>query len=189
MTAERNLIDAADAARAKHGLLSVAETAALAAQGVVLFDPFSTLVSPRVRLAAGVTLWPGVALLTEDDGEIVVGEGADIGAQGGFMLRAPAGWRLMIGAGARLSGGGAVSGRSTVGAGAQILGAIDVRDVTLAAGGDWRSGDPDARGGVLKGAGRAFGLNLGQGRVIRAFGLFDAAQETAQSVFHPPSPR
>jgi carbonic anhydrase/acetyltransferase-like protein (isoleucine patch superfamily) len=181
----RRVIAAANRARKALDCLTLEETAAFAHISIV--DPFSTLIGRRVRFGAGVLLWPGTSLLTQEGGEIDVGAGAEIGGQGGFTLRASLGWRLMVGAGARLSGGGVLSGRSQIGAGAQIIGAIDARDVELAEGGDWRSPDPDLRGAVLKGAGRAFGVSLGRGRVIQAFGMFDAADEKPQSFFHPPA--
>lgn len=183
------LITAADEARRRLGCLSLEAMLAYHQAGVVIVDPFSTLIAPGVDIGAGTILHPGVSLRQEEGGRIAIGSGCEIGAEGGFTLRAGAGVSIVIGAGARLAGGGTVSEESAIGEGAQILGAIDARACRLDGGGSHREPNPDARGGVLKGAGRARGLHVPRGQVIQAFGLFRAEDLMPQTHFHPPPPQ
>jgi UDP-3-O-[3-hydroxymyristoyl] glucosamine N-acyltransferase len=192
------------------GFLDLAQIAALAARGIRVLDPFSTLVSPEVEIAAGALLYPNVILERRAGGRIRVGTGArlmpgthvlaaggtvrigdeaEIGEDGGFSLKAQAADTIAVGGRTRLTGGGTLRESCDIGDGAQVLGRIDVRNCRLAAGGDYRSADPDRRGAVLKGVGQALGLVLAQGRVIQAFGLFSDADVRWQSFFHPSSPR
>ncbi len=197
-----------DQSRQRLGFMTVEETAGLARGEVTVLDPFSTLVSPEVRIADGAVLYPTVTLtcrnggrlemgrevqlfpgasLTADGGQILVGAGAEIGDEGGFFIRAiGAGVAIGIGERARLTGGGSLSETCHVGAGAQILGRIAVRRCRLEAGGDYATPDPDRRGAVLKGFGQARDITLARGRVIQAFGIFSEADAVWQSVFHPP---
>jgi hypothetical protein len=57
-----------------------------------------------------------------------------------------------------------------IGTGAQILGSISARAVTLADGADHAFADPDQRGGVLKGTGTARNLSVGVGQVVNGLG-------------------
>ena len=172
--------DAADQARLALGFLSIAATVALAAREIIICDPYSTMIGPNVRFGTGIILWPHVVL----SGAVIIGDGVEIGADGGFSVFGDRG-TICIGADARLSGGGTLSRDNDIGAGAQILGAIQVRDCRLEAGSSWRGVDPDQRGGVLKGAGVAHGLHVPRGQVIQAFGLFAEARLCPQSAFHP----
>ena len=197
---------AIDAGRRSLGFLSIADTLALSALGVRVLDPFSTLVSPgleigpevvlfpnlildlrpggRLRIGAGTRLMPGTQI-SANGGSIVIGDEVEIGADGGFSLKAEHRDSITIGNRARLTGGGILSESCTIGAGAQVLGRIDVRNCRLQAGADHRDPDPDRRGAVLKGAGRARDIDLEQGRVIQAFGVFSKADMRSQSSFHP----
>jgi UDP-3-O-[3-hydroxymyristoyl] glucosamine N-acyltransferase len=198
--------DVSDAARRRLGFLSLAETSALSYRGVVLPDPGSVLVSHDVHLEEDVVLWPGVILQISTSGHIAVGRGtnllpgsrivaagggvvigpdAEIGEEGGFTLKAGAGDVIEIGAGARLLGGGSLTLSNRIGRGAQILGPIRCQNCTLGGGGTYRDPDPDERGGVLKGAGVARGIEVPRGHVIQAFGLFADADMLRQSYFHP----
>jgi hypothetical protein len=198
----------ADAARRSLGFLSLAQTAALAEDGIVVPDPASTLVSPGVTLGQGVVLWPGIVLqrlgggslavgagtilhsgtrIVAADGRAEIGAGAEIGEEGGFTLKAEAGADILVGDGARLLGGGSLTLSNRIGGGAQVLGPIRCRNCTLGDGGTWRDPDPDRRGGVLKGSGVARGLHVPQGRVVEAFGSFAEAPMRWQSYFHPPA--
>ncbi|HEY8381953.1 MAG TPA: hypothetical protein VIL09_07385 [Microvirga sp.] len=179
------LAAAADEARRRLGCLSLEAMLAYHEAGVAIVDPFSTLIAPGVAIGAGTILYPGVSLRQDAGGRIAIGPDCEIGADGGFTVRASGGVVITVGAGARLSGGGSLSETSAIGDGAQILGAIDARACRLEGGGCHRDPDPDARGGVLKGAGRARGLHIPRGRVIQAFGLFDMKDMLPQSHFHP----
>jgi hypothetical protein len=199
-----------DDARRSLGFLTAAETVRLEGSGIVVLDPASTLVSPGVALGTGVVLWPGVILQRLDGGEIAVGPstnlypgtrvvapggrvriaaGAEIGEEGGFTLKADPGSEITVGDGARLLGGGSLTLSNRIGRGAQILGPIRCQNCILADGGTWRDPEPDRRGGVLKGSGVARNLDVPQGHVIQAFGLFAETEMRRQSFFHPEAGR
>ena len=204
----RMIVEAADASRRALGFMSIAATAELARAGVRVIDPFSILVSPgvaiepdavlypnvildqaqcgQIRVGSGARLWPGTQM-TARCGTIVIGPDAEIGEDGGFSFRAGPGEEILVGDRARLTGGGRLSETCSIGAGAQVLGPIDVRVCSLEGGGDHREPDPDRRGAVLKGSGQARNIALGRGRVIQSFGLFSPAETRWQSFFHPQS--
>jgi carbonic anhydrase/acetyltransferase-like protein (isoleucine patch superfamily) len=195
-----------DAARERLGFLSEAEIIALSRLGILSPDPGSVLVSGDVRLAEDVVLWPNVILqisaggritigpgtnlfpgtrIVASGGSVTVGAGAEIGEEGGFTLKAGAGETIDIGDGARLLGGGSLTLSNRIGRGAQILGPIRCQNCLLGDGGTYRDPEPDARGGVLKGSGVARGIEVPQGHVIQAFGLFAEDVMRRQSYFHP----
>ena len=196
-----------DDIRRQHGFLSMADTAALIGRGVVMFDPYSTLISEDVDLGAGVVIWPGVTLERLDAGTLAVGTGtvlhsgtrivarggtvvigrrAEIGEEGGFTLKADRPDVVIeIGDEARLLGGGSAVLNNVIGRGAQVLGPIRMQECRLEDGGSHAEPDPDRRGGVLKGAGVARGLCVPQGGVIQAFGTFEAGALRRQVEFHP----
>jgi carbonic anhydrase/acetyltransferase-like protein (isoleucine patch superfamily) len=197
---------ARDAARRRLGLLSLAETLALAHRGILIPDPGSVLISADVQLHDGVILWPNVILQVSDGGHIAVGSNAnlfpgtrivarggmvtvgaeaEIGDEGGFTIKAGMGEIIEIGDGARLLGGGSLALSNRIGRGAQILGPIRCQNCTLGDGGTYRDSEPDERGGVLKGSGVARNIDVPQGHVIQAFGLFAEAPVRRQSYFHP----
>jgi carbonic anhydrase/acetyltransferase-like protein (isoleucine patch superfamily) len=196
----------ADAARRSLGFLSLGETIALADRGVAVPDPHSVLVSPGVILGADVVLWPNVILQIAAGGGIAIGAGSalfpgtrivasgglvavgsdvEIGEEGGFTIKAEAGDAIEIGDGARLLGGGSLARSNRIGRGAQIMGPIRCQDCRLGDGGTYRDPEPDERGGVLKGSGVARRLEVPQGHVIQAFGLFADGVMRRQSYFHP----
>ncbi len=196
-----------DSARRALGFMGVAETEALGARGILVLDPCSTLVSPGALLADGMVLWPNVSVqvmaggavsigadtillpgtrVLASSGIVRIGEGAEIGAEGGFTIDVRAADNVIeIGAGARLLGGGSLSRSNQVGDGAQILGPIRAQECRLGSGDTHHGPDPDRRGGVLKGAGVARRLVVPQGRVVQAFGLFSEAAMHWQTFFHP----
>ncbi|RDI52404.1 hypothetical protein [Microvirga subterranea] len=195
-----------DATRRRMGFLTVDETFRLSMQGVLIPDPVSVLVSPGVALGEGAILWPGTILQVSNGGSITVGGGTnlfsgtrmvaaggrisigsqtEIGEEGGFTVKADLGIAIEVGDGARLIGGGSLIGPNRIGRGAQILGPIRCQTCTLGDGGTYRDEDPDERGGVLKGSGVARNLDVPQGHVIQAFGLFAEGIMRRQSYFHP----
>lgn len=178
-------VSALDAVRRAGGFLPVAEVVDLMPEVLVL-DPWSVLIGDGVSVEAGAVLSPGTVLETRDGGSITVGAGARLGP-GAVVIVATAarvtigsdvevgpgsvtitatGSDVDVGDGARLSGGCAVEGPAVLGVGAQVLGAVSVRDVVLAAGGDHREPDPDRRAGVVKGVGRVHGARVGVGEVV-----------------------
>jgi NDP-sugar pyrophosphorylase family protein len=140
----------------------------------------------RIVIGAGVQLFPGTRIVVSD-GSVVIGSGAEIGEEGGFTIKAEAGEAIEIGPGARLLGGGSLTSSNRIGRGAQILGPIRCRDCRLGDGKSYRDSDPDLRGGVLKGSGVARGMDVPQGHVIQAFGLFSEGVLRRQTYFHPKS--
>jgi carbonic anhydrase/acetyltransferase-like protein (isoleucine patch superfamily) len=195
-----------DAARERLGFLSEVEIIALSRLGILSPDPGSVLVSGDVRLAEDVVLWPNVILQISAGGRITIGRGTnlfpgtrivasggsvtigartEIGEEGGFTLKAGAGETIEIGDGARLLGGGSLTLSNRIGRGAQILGPVRCQNCLLGDGGTYRDPEPDERGGVLKGSGIARGIEVPQGHVIQAFGLFAEAVMRRQSYFHP----
>ncbi|MGN6408545.1 MAG: hypothetical protein ACTHMH_09355 [Curtobacterium sp.] len=94
---------------------------------------------------------------------------------------------VVIGDGARLSGGCLVEGPATIGAGAQVIGTVSVRDVVLGAGVDRHHPDPDRRGAVVKGTGRIHGVRLAAGDVV--VGRTSVSAVERQRDHHPEAPR
>ena len=200
------VISTSDDVRRAMGFLSVEATAGLIGRGVLILDPASTLISPNAVLASDVVLWPGVVIDADAAGNIEISaevilhagsrivarsaqvriaEQAEIGEEGGFTICADAGVTIVIGARARLMGGGSLSLDNSIGRGAQIIGAIRAQNCRLGDGESHRDPDPDRRGGVLKGLGVARGLDVPAGHVVQAFGIFADAPLRRQSEFHP----
>ena len=201
-------LDHGNAARMQAGFLTSGKTSELSTTGVVIFDPFSTLISAAgITLSPGVTIWPGVILETGNGGTITIGANvqlfsgtrivakggrvgigsdSEIGEEGGFTIKAESeGCEIRIGSGARILGGGSMALGNTIGDGAQVLGPIRMQNCELGAGGSHREPDPDKRGAVLKGSGVARQITVPTGMVIQAFGLFSEAPMRPQSYFHP----
>ena len=116
---------------------------------------------------------------------MTIGSDAEIGDEGGFTIKAEAGSIIRVGNGARLLGGGCLMLSNQVGNGAQILGPIRCRNCRLGDGGTYRDPDPDLRGGVLKGSGIGYDVEVPQGHVIQSFAVFAEAPLRRQSFFHP----
>jgi acetyltransferase-like isoleucine patch superfamily enzyme len=191
-----------DSIRAGQGYLSLAETLALADHGNAVLDPFSLLIGRAVAIGAGNIFYPNVTIggaITVGDrnafhsgtalfaasGRIAIGSRNQLG-EGGFTARADgAGDLIEIGDDGRYLGGVSLGGTVQLGSGCQILGAIAVQSCVLAAGGSFEEPDPDARGAVLKGVGRARGLKLARGQVIQGNGVFGAEDVKPQSFYHP----
>ena len=197
-----------DKIRADRGYLTLAETVALIDDGNAVLDPFSLLVARGVTLGRGNTFYPNVTIVCAAGGTIAIGDDNTfhsgtslfavagrivIGArnqfgEGGFIAKADrAGAAIEIGDAGRYLGGAAVYAAAQLGSGSQILGAVAVQDCTLGAGGSHAEPDPDLRGAVLKGVGRARHLTLSTGQVIQGNGMFDAKDVKPQSFYHPPA--
>ena len=198
------VLDQINETRRAHELLTIEETLALAIRGNVVFDPFSTLIAHTARIGRDNVLHPNVQLLGTSPlvigdgntlhagtrlealtGPIRIGHGNEIG-DGGFSARTLApGASITIGDDGRYQLNCAVTGMCDLGSGSQIHGPITVDNCHLGAGGSHREPDPDRRGAVLKGSGRARGLTLARGQVIQGFGLFDVKDVKMQSFYHP----
>lgn len=205
-----HLLDAIDGMRRNAGFLTLAETLALSESGNAVLDPFSTLISRHAEIGENNVIHPNVRLdcregaalrvgsgnvlhsntmMEATSGTITVGDGNLFG-EGVVAIKANApGAGIEIGDGGRYVGIVNVFGRVTLGSGSQILGTITLQGCTLAAGAPHSHPQPDARGAVLKGAGHARDIHLGQGLVIDGWGYFRAEDAVAQSTFHPaPAP-
>jgi carbonic anhydrase/acetyltransferase-like protein (isoleucine patch superfamily) len=204
-----DLLQRLDAQRTARGFLTVARLLdALTALDIVVLDPFSTLVSENVVLGRGNVLYPNVVIETQRDGEIALGGGnvlypgtlllADSGTitvgddnqfgPGGLhILALDAASGVAVGSGGRYMQGAEISAPCLLGSGSQILGAISARNCQLGAGEGHRHPDAAARGGVLKGVGRAHNLVVGVGEVINGSGSFRQADVESQLAYHPQS--
>ncbi|MFE6750109.1 GNAT family N-acetyltransferase [Kitasatospora purpeofusca] len=200
-----------DRLRRERGLLTPAELLDLAEYGVAVLDPFSVIVSRRVEIGPDNVLHPGVVIECDershcsigpgnilyggtriaatDGGRVTVGARSLIG-DGGTRILAGAHESITIGDEVRLTDGAEVLGDSLLGHGSQILGPVSARSVELAPGLPYTHPDPDGRGGVLKGVGRASGVLVGAGDV-----LFDSDYDLSeieprrQRLNHPEAPR
>ncbi|MGA5818751.1 hypothetical protein ACPC54_12945 [Kitasatospora sp. NPDC094028] len=132
-----------DGVRREHGLRTPGELMALTEHGVTVLDPFSVLVSTRVRLGPETVLYPGAVIecdarsrcelgpgavlfggarITATGGGLIgVGHGALIG-EGGARLKAAGADRIELGDAVRIANGAELSGSCRLGAGAQPAG-------------------------------------------------------------------
>ncbi|WP_329121603.1 hypothetical protein [Streptomyces sp. NBC_01465] len=208
ITGTAALWDEFDRTRSALGFLTPAELLALSGggSGTVVLDPFSVIISRRVTLGPGNLFYPGAVVECDADsrcviggsnvfhggtriaasagGSITVGDASGIGEGGAQVKALSADAHIRIGDGVRLANGAEVLGRSLLGSGCQILGPVSARSVTLAEGGTHAEPDPDLRGAVLKGFGRARGIRLGVGEVINGAGDFSASPVERQRVYH-----
>jgi hypothetical protein len=202
----QGLVAVIDRSRTAAGYLTVAETAALAAGGNIVPDPFSVLVGRFVTLGSGNLLYPGVilegraaaplvigdrnrffpsTLVMAETGPIEIGDDNQFG-EGGFTARANRpGASLHVGHGGRYQGGVTVLGRTRLGSGSQVLGQITVDSCALGEGQPHADPDPDRRGAVLKGRGLARNLRLAAGEVIAGERIFRQQDLQRQTDFHP----
>lgn len=199
---------AIDRQRRALGFLTVAETLALTARGNAILDPHSILISATARIGGNNRFYPGVTVEAGDGAEITIGDGnvfwpdAVIAAASGTIVIGNAnqfgpggftagldrtGGKIEIGSHGRFRDGASVFAGCVLGDGAQILGPIQAQATVLGAGGNHEDPDPDGRGGVLKGSGRARSLTVGRGQAIEGRGHFDVADIKPQSFYHRPS--
>lgn len=200
------LIAALDRQRASRGFYTIAELVDLSARMIVVLDPFSTMISRAVELAGGNVFYPNVVveaqaggririgaenvflpgcLVRAAGGQIQIGSRNSFGEGGASLLAGEPAAALRIGDDGRYCYGAQINGTNDCGDGAQVLGAILVQGCSLGAGGSHAHPDPDRRGGVLKGAGLARNLHVGQGEVINGRATFSQAMVERQSVYHP----
>ncbi|MFI5532493.1 hypothetical protein ACIA8O_28570 [Kitasatospora sp. NPDC051853] len=205
-----NLIAALDATRTAAGLRTVTELLEPGG-GNLVHDPFSVLISRRVTLGRGNVFYPGVTVecdpesscaigsgnvfrpgavvLAEAGGSVRIGDGNLIGDGGARIKANRADAAVEVGDRARLLNGPEIVGRSVIGDGCQVIGAIAAQSVRLTGGGDHAYPDPDGRGAVLKGSGLARGLALAVGEVVNGNGDFAVAPVERQRAYHPEAPR
>lgn len=195
-----------DKARQAQGFFGMAEMVEAYGEANDLLDPHSILISPGVELGTGNVIYPGVTLARSEAAVLRVGSGnilhngTDISAEtgkivisdknlfgpGGVQIGADRiGAHIRIGSNCRLRYGARVFGKSTLGDGCQVLGAVEAVDCQLGSGGSHEEPDPDKRGGVLKGFGRARDVKVPRGFALAGEGTFDNAKLLPQSHFHP----
>jgi len=193
-------------ARRRAGFLMPEDLLALHGEQNAILDPFSTLVSEGVEIGRDNMLYPGVVLarhgesvlrigsrnilfpgtllVAEGGGSLIVGDGNHLG-DGGCRMKANRGdARIVVGSHGRYVGGTEVVGRTTLGDGTQVLGAITVQDCVLTGGMPFTAPDPDARGAVLKGFGLARGIRLDVGEVVNGAGSFADCPVERQLSYH-----
>jgi carbonic anhydrase/acetyltransferase-like protein (isoleucine patch superfamily) len=197
-----------DEQRTARGLRTVSELLELAESGTIILDPYSVLVGTRVRLGEGNVLYPGVVIECDPEsscelgsgntllpgtfiaasagGSIVIGDNNRIGEGGARIMAAAA--RVTVGDRTRISSSPVIVAPAELGRGSQVLGQITAQQVQLAGGADWSHPDPDHRGAVLKGSGKARGLTIAVGEVVNGSGDFALAPIERQRTYHPDSP-
>ncbi|TDU90779.1 hypothetical protein EV138_4374 [Kribbella voronezhensis] len=200
-----------DDQRTARGLRTVAELLELAEAGTIILDPYSVLVGTRVRLGDGNVLYPGVVIECDPEsscelgsgntllpgtfiaasggGSIVIGDHNRIGEGGARLVAGQPGSRLTVGDRTRISSSPVIVAPADLGDGCQVLGQITAQQVQLSGGADWSHPDPDHRGAVLKGFGKARGLSVGVGEVVNGSGDFADASLERQRAYHPDAPR
>lgn len=196
-----------DEQRASRGFYGVSELLEWAAQSDNTFlDPFSILISRTVKLGRDNVFYPNVILEVKNGGELTLGNsnvlypstlmiaergkifianGNQLG-DGGCSLKANMPDAVItVGDNGRYMSGAQVIGRTALGSGSQVLGLITVQNCTLEGGGDYRSADPDARAGLLKGSGLARNITVPVGKVLNGSRMFEESQTEDQSKYHP----
>jgi hypothetical protein len=170
-------------------------------RGVVLYP--GTVLEARgagsVVVRAGARLGPGPVAVIADGSRVEIGRAElgpgpvtvvafDVASPGTGQDSPGAGSAdVVVGDGARLSGGCVVEGPAAIGGGAQVIGTVSVRDVVLGTGADRHHPDPDRRGAVVKGTGRIHGVRLGAGDVVVGRTAVSAVER--QRDHHPEAPR
>lgn len=175
-----------------------------------ILDEHSILISEGVTIGYGNVFYPGVTIERQDEGTIEIGNNnifypgtyiyCSLGSvtvedqnefgPAGFTLRANTpDAHIEIGNGGRYCDGASIMGKTTLGSGSQVIGIVTVQNCTLGEGGTSKEPNPDKRGAVLKGFGRARGIDLATGEVINGNGDFTTAPIEMQRSYHPGSPK
>ncbi len=200
------VVDYMNDLRRRQGLLTIDEIVALGERGNTIYDPFSVLISRHAVIGRDNVFYPNVTLFCGEDsqlrlrdgnvlhpltildaasGPIRIGSGNQFG-EGGLTIRCNRpDAAIEVGDDGRYMGGASVFGQTFLGSGSQLLGAIIVDSCRLEAGGSFRTPDPDARAGLLKGHGTARNLTVSQGCVIAGAGSFEADLMERQTAYHP----
>jgi len=195
-----------DRIRIESHFLTISQVVEIVGKENSVFDPFSILISQNAEIGTGNVFYSNVIIsasttsrltigdrnvfhpgttLEAADGEIQVGSDNVFG-DGGFSARANRpGAQIKIGDSGRYKDGAKIFGKSYLGNGCQILGAVTAEDCYLSDGQSHLFPDPDERGAVLKGFGVARSITLGAGEVIQGDGMIQATDVLRQSSFHP----
>jgi len=92
---------------------------------------------------------------------------------------------IVLGDHGRYVQGAQIVGCNMLGSGSRVLGSIVVQGRALGASESYGHRDPDLCGAVLKGAGLARDLMVGQGKAISWRANFEQADVERQTVYHP----
>lgn len=148
----------------------------------VFYDPFSTIITRNVTLGKGNKFLPNAVILAENNSKVEIGNNNYFGSSTTIQANNN---ELIIESNCRIDGKVSIYGNSKMRNGSQILGFIQVYDCELEAGGGFLEADPNLRGGVLKGVGRAKNIKVKKGHVINGLGDFKQEQEELQINYHP----
>lgn len=194
----------ADRVRADRDYVTVTELIADARN--VFLDPYSTLVSAHAHIGTGNVFFPNVRLDADLEslrigdrnhffegtriaagggGRIDIGDDNEFGPHAVTVLADRPDSTIAVRSLVRLRGRIDLSGASVLEDGSQILGDVSAISVELGGGSSYQDADPDRRGAVLKGRGRAARIVLRRGQVINGDGDFAAAAVECQSVYRP----
>lgn len=203
----KDIIEIIDSQREAKGFLTIEEVLALNKKGNLILDPFSILISKRVKIGSqnifypsiiveilnngaisidnGNTFFPQTSMLA-DNGEIIIGNNNQFG-DGGVSIKAnQPGVKIRIGNEGRYLNGVQVIGNTSLGSGSQLIGGLlTVQDCSIENGLPYTHPEPDERGGVIKGFGVARNLTIKQGQVINGSGVFLEEDIKKQSFYHP----
>ena len=198
--------DMLDRGRQARNYRTIAQTIALADQGNVILDPFSTLIATNAVIGTGNVFYPNTTFTADTPGTVCIGNGnvfypgtaitattgkISIGNDNLFgegsvcIATNRVGAEIIIGSQVRFRGFIDIGGTCHLGDGCQILGQISAVNVWLGAGGSFAHPIADERGAVLKGHGRAADIRLETGQVIAGDGRFTHADMRMQSYYHP----
>ena len=149
----------------------------------IIYDPFSTIISKKVKIGKGNIFYPNIVITADEQSSIEIGDNNIFGNS--TSIQATNESEILVGSNCRIDGKVSIYGSCKIQNGSQILGFIQVYDCTLEQGGSYLEKDPNLRGGVLKGVGRAKNLYVKQGHVINGLGDFKQEQEELQIKYHP----
>lgn len=171
-----------------------------------ILDPYSVLIGVGIKVGEGNIFYPNVVIeaqgggviaigdnnifypgtyLFSSAGSVTIGNSNEFGANGCTIKANMPDASITIGDGGRYCDGASIMGKTSLGSGSQVLGAITVQGCTLAAGGTFQTPDPDDRAAVLKGFGLARGITLEKGQVINGTGNFADRPVEWQHDYHP----
>ncbi len=192
--------------RQARGFLDVKDTVADIGANNTVLDPYSLIISKAATVGTGNVFYPNVVIEVQDDGAITIGDNNvfypgtyllssagsiklgndnEFGSNGCTVKANMSDAEIVIGDGGRYCNGASIMGKTSLGSGSQVLGAITVQGCSLAAGGTFQTPDPDERAAVLKGFGVARGIALEKGQVVNGSGNFADRPVEWQHDYHP----
>lgn len=193
-------------ARHQKGFLAASELADTLGKDNLVLDAGSVLIAQAVKIGKGNTFYPNVVIEVQGGGavslgdnntfypgtyllcsagSITIGSDNEFGSGGCTIKANMPDADLTVGDGGRYCDGANIMGKTSLGSGSQVLGNITVQGCNLAAGGTYKTPDPDERAAVLKGFGLARGITLEKGQVVNGSGNFADRPVEWQHDYHP----